>query len=60
MTQFEPPVPPEVSAAVTPLPPLDEAAVQAACPGLPPRAPDEALLPRVLLHARDLVLLAAP
>ncbi|TWB43747.1 MATE family efflux transporter [Nitrospirillum pindoramense] len=60
MTQFEPPVPPEVSAAVTPLPPLDEAAVEAACPGLPPRGPDEALLPRVLVHARDLVLLAAP
>ncbi|MEA1675167.1 MATE family efflux transporter [Nitrospirillum sp. BR 11163] len=60
MAQSEIPVPPELSAAVTPLPPLDEAAVEKACPGLPPQAPDERLLPRILVHARDLVLLATP
>ncbi|WP_083900758.1 MATE family efflux transporter [Azospirillum sp. B4] len=60
MAQYETPVPPELSAAVTPLPPPDAAAVESASTGLPPQAPAGALLPRVLVHARDLLLLAAP
>ncbi|MDE1146313.1 MAG: MATE family efflux transporter [Azospirillaceae bacterium] len=56
MAQFETPVPPELSATVTPLPPLEETPG----PGLPPDAPPAALLARVLVHAGDLVVLAAP
>ncbi|MBB6251250.1 MATE family efflux transporter [Nitrospirillum iridis] len=56
MAQHETPVPPELSATVTPLPPLDEATAG----GAVPEAPGGALLARVLAHARDLVVLATP